>query len=318
MRSRTLTLLAAVGTAAATAVTVAPAAAADGYARPAFAFSSDRDGDSEIFVRYTDGRVRQLTRNTVSDFGAAWSPDGRKLAFSRQVGTGTALFVMNADGSGVRRLTTPIVRPEGPATYDVAPAWSPDGRRLAFASDRSGGAPDVWRIDADGTDLVRLTRTELFVAETNPTWSPDGRWIWFDTDRFGDFNRELMRMRPDGTQVQRMTRTPDNVDDGAPDFSPDGRRVAFSSTRANGSQDLYTMKPDGTGVRPLGAPTAGQDEVFPRWTAAGGTVLHWRFGTEADPRERILVIDADGTDRRVVPVGGGNNSSPDPYPVPRG
>lgn len=319
MRSRTLSLLAALATTAgsAVAVAVAPAASADGYATPAFAFTSDRDGDGEVFVRYTDGSVRQLTRNAVSDFGAVWSPDGRTLAFSRQVGAGTALFVMRADGSGVRRLTSPVTTPEGQPSYDVSPAWSPDGRQLAFSSNRRGGGPDIWRIRLDGSGPVRVTGGEVLIGDTNPAWSPDGRWLWFDTDRNGDFNRELYRVRPDGTGLQRMTRTPDNVDDAAPDFSPDGSRIVFSSTRANGSQDLYSMRPDGTGVRPLGTPTAGQDEVFPRWTANGSAVLHWRFGTADDPRERIWLIDADGTDRRVVAVGSGDNFGPDPYPVAR-
>ena len=316
MRSRTLSLLAALG--AASAVVVAPAASAGGYASPAFVFTSDRDGDSEIFVRYTDGSVRRLTRNGVADFGAAWSPDGRRLAFSRQVGEGTALFVMNADGSGARRLTSPVTTPEGLLSFDVSPAWSPDGRQLAFSSNRRGGGPDIWRIRLDGTGLVRVTGGAAYVGDTNPTWSPDARWLWFDTDRNGDFNRELYRVRPDGTSLQRMTRTPDNVDDAAADFSPDGSRIVFISTRANGSQDLYTLRPDGTGVRPLGTPTAGQDEVFPRWTANARAVLHWRFGTADDPRERIWLVDADGTDRRVVAVGPGNNSSPDPYPLRRG
>lgn len=83
MRSRTLSLLAALATTAGSAVVVAPAASADGYATPAFVFTSDRDGDSEVVVRYTDGSLRRLTRNAASDFGAVWSPDGRRLAFSR-------------------------------------------------------------------------------------------------------------------------------------------------------------------------------------------------------------------------------------------
>lgn len=323
MRRRTLALLPAAALAA-TVLAGTPAAAAGSGAGsgagsqslPAFVFVSDRDGDNEIYLRRADGRVRQLTRNRIDDFSPAWSPDGRLVAFVRGSSAGTALFVMRPDGAGVRRITTPVRTPDGVPSRDRAPAWSPDGRTLAFASDRRGGEGDVWRVDLDGGDLRPLTRTAPFIGDGNPTWSPDGRWIWFDSSRFGDFNRELMRMRPDGTAVQRMTRTPDDVDDGAPEFSPDGRRVAFISLRANGSQDLYTMRPDGTGVRPLGEPTAGLDEVFPRWTPDGRTVLHWRFGTETDPTERIWAIDADGTDRRLVRVGPGNNSSPDPYPVP--
>src|SRR3712207_6066502 len=111
MRIRTLPLLAALGLAAVPAV--ATPAAAGSSATPSFVFTSDRDGDPELFVRYTDGRTVQLTRNRIADTGAAWSPDGRRLAFSRQYREGTALFVMRADGSGVRRITTPVSTPDG-------------------------------------------------------------------------------------------------------------------------------------------------------------------------------------------------------------
>jgi Tol biopolymer transport system component len=316
MRIRPLPLLAAIGLAAVPSVAVPSAAGAAAPVRPAFVFVSDRDGDPEVFVRRTDGASVQLTHNRIGDFGPAWSPDGRRIAFSRQVGNGDALFVMNADGTGVRRLTTPVQGPGGAASSDVTPAWSPDGRRIAFSSDRADFAePDIFRIDADGTHLTQLTRTPFFTGDGNPAWSPDGTWIWFDSDRVSVENREIFRMQPDGSGVQRMTRT-GNVDDGAPDVSPDGRRIAFMSTRATGSQDLFSMRQDGTGVRRLGPVIAGRDEVFPRWTADGSAVLYWRFGSFDDETLSIFRIDADGTDRRKLTSPGSDNSEPDPYPVP--
>lgn len=311
---RIRTLLAAL-TAAATSVVLAPTALAGGSARPSFVFTSDRDGDSEIYVRRTDGSTVQLTRNRIFDGEAAWSPDGKRLAFSRTSGEGTALFVMRADGSRVRRITTPVTAPDGVPSYDLAVEWSPDGRRLAFMSSRAGGEPDIWRVDVDGTHLTRLTRTPSYTGDGNPAWSPDGKWIWFDSDRVGVFNREIYRMRPDGSGVQRMTTTKSGVDDGTPDVSPDGRRIVFNSLRANGTQDLFTMKADGTRVRPLGTPTADRDEVFPRWTASGARVIYWRFTTVDDPTQSIWRIDADGTGRRQLTAGRVNGSSPDPYPL---
>ncbi len=215
MRRLHALVAAALGTAVSITVVIAPAQAA--HITPVFAFTSDRDGDPDIYVRLSGGRNVKLTHNRVADYDAVWSPDGTRFVFVRAVGTGSALFVM----------------------------------------------------DADGTDLVRLTRTAAHVSDHNPTWSPDGQWVWFDSDRPGYMNREIFRMRPDGSSVQRMTRTADGIDDGAPDISPNGSRVVFSSTRGNGDQDLWTMRPDGTDARRLGSGEEIRDEVFPQWTTGG-------------------------------------------------
>ena len=315
MRRLHALVVAALGAAGTTTVVVAPAQAA--HLNPVFAFTSDRDGDPDIYVRLSNGSNVKLTHNRIADFDAVWSPDGSKFVFVRAVGSGSALFVMDADGTDVRRLTRPITTVDGLTSMDSAPAWSPDGRQVAFASNRAGGETEIYRIDADGSDLVRLTRTAAHVSDHNPTWSPDGTWIWFDSDRPGYMNREIFRMRPDGSAVQRMTRTADGVDDGAPDISPDGRRVVFSSTRGNGDQDLYTMRSDGTGARRLGSGAEIRDEVFPQWMPSGD-VLYWQFGTPDGSPDTIRFIEADGTGDRALTRGRANNWSPDPYPLPRG
>ncbi len=315
MRRRLHALLAAaLGTVAGAGVVVAPASAADGSV-PGFVYTTIRDGDPELWVRQSDGTHRKLTANRIADFDAVWSPDGSRLAFVRELGQGHAVYVMDADGSDVRRLTRQVTTPEGQDSMDEAPAWSPDDRQLVFASTRSGGETEIWRIDADGTDLTRLTRTAAFVGDHNPVWSPSGRSIWFDSDRVGVDNREVYRMRPDGTAVQRMTRTADGIDDGVPDISPDGRRVVFSSTRDGGDQELYTMTPNGADVRRLGGSPL-LDDVFPQWSADGSQVVYWTFSTVEGAASAVWVIDADGTDRRRVTAGRIDAWMPDPYPVP--
>ena len=314
MRRLHTLLAAALGTVAGSTGVVAPATATT--ATPLFAFTSDRDGDPDVYVRLSNGTDVKLTHNRIGDYDAVWSPDGSQLVFVRAVDGGAALFVMDADGTGVRRLTTPVQTPDGLMSMDGAPAWSPDGKQIAFASNRAGGETEIFRVNTDGGSLIRLTRTADHISDHNPTWSPDGRWIWFDSDRPGYMNREIFRMRPDGSSVQRMTRTADGIDDGAPDISPDGRRVVFSSTRGNGDQDLWTMRSDGTGARRLSSGAEIRDEVFPQWTPSDD-VLYWQFGTP-DGSDTIRFIESDGTGDRALTSGRFNDWSPDPYPLPRG
>jgi TolB protein len=281
---------------------------------PPLVFTSDRDGDTEIYLRSPDSSVRRLTDNTADDFGPVWSPDGRRLAFVSNRDGDPEVFVMNADGSGVRQLTRNSTSRGGGPALDHAPAWSPKGHQIAFVSTRDGGEPEIYKMQADGSRQVRLTRTPDHVSNHTPSWSPKGSYIVFASDRVSYDNYEIFRMRTDGTGVTRLTRTAPGVDDNAPEYSPDGRRIAFSSTRNGGQQDLFTMRPDGSDVRRLGG-DATLDDVFPHWTADGKQVLFHTFpGPEGRPREDVWVIDADGTDRAKVVADASADWSPDPRP----
>jgi TolB protein len=94
--------------------------------RGSIVFTSDRDGDYDIWTMRADGsRLRRLTRNRIEDRCPSWSPDGRWIAFTRRNVYPLDLFVMRADGSGLRR----VLKLRG---TDSCPMWSPDGRRLVF------------------------------------------------------------------------------------------------------------------------------------------------------------------------------------------
>ena len=127
-------------------------------------------GDEEIYVMNADGSgERNLTRTPASDWWPAWSPDGRKIVFVSSRGLGGAswpkrwwsgIYLMNADGSGLQTL----VRHTG---KEPAPAWSPDGRAIAF----TGTGEDIFRINPDGRGLRRLTRHPELINWV-PVWSP--------------------------------------------------------------------------------------------------------------------------------------------------
>ena len=187
------------------------------------------------------GGVRLLNDSTV-DSRPAWSPDGTRIAFFRSVPSDTTqsgLFLMGADGSGVRRLA--------PAQNVTGVSWSPDGTRIAF-----GNWPDVYVVRTDGTGLVRLTNAQDPASGngTSPAWAPDGNKIAYYTTRDGygctlpDGSLYLTygavyTMNPDGSGKTPVTPRQDPASGyidghGSPDWTPgssDPSRMAYSRDR---------------------------------------------------------------------------------------
>lgn len=124
-------------------------------------FVVDGRRQGEIYVASTAG-VRRLSPTRASDFSPAWSPDGRRIAFAREVAGNRDIYVMAADGSAVQRLT------EDPGTDDE-PTWSPDGDRIAFASDRDGDF-DLYTVELGTRHVAQLTNTPG--ADRQPDWRP--------------------------------------------------------------------------------------------------------------------------------------------------
>lgn len=121
------------------------------------AFTSDREGPSDIFVLRPEGQLDNLTASELRDAEPAWSPDGERIAFVRseaeengQSVRASDVWVMAADGSEPRNLT------DEPATIDAHPSWSPDGKRLVFASTREGRV-HLWVLEVDSGELHNLS-----------------------------------------------------------------------------------------------------------------------------------------------------------------
>ena len=238
----------------------------------------------EIYVVDVDSHnLTQLTNNppdqdclftTGCDGGAAWSPDGTKLAFGRQIGPTiedlvTAIYIMNADGSHVRQVTQRV----RPATgEDGAPQWSPDGRSLLFQRFNVGGAqPDrglaLWTIDLDTGRERRITPYDLRAGDT-PDWSPDGQRILFHSNNDGppDVSANLYSVRADGTDLRQLTFEAGGVRNVlGSSYSPDGKWIVFGRRPATGGRnaDIFIIKVDGSHERPL-TQTQLYDS-FPDW-----------------------------------------------------
>ena len=178
----------------------------------------------------------------------------------------------------IRRLTTH-------ADYDGYPAWSPDGRHIAFHSARDGNW-DIYVMASDGTNLRRLTTHADY--DGYPAWSPDGRHIAFESDRDGDY--DIYVMASDGTNLRRLTTH--SSGDGFPSWSPDGRHIAFHSAR-DGNWDIYVMASDGTNLRRL--TTHADYDGSPSWSPDG---RHIAFHSARDGNWDIYVMASDGTNLR--------------------
>ena len=165
------------------------------------------DGRTIYFGRYlvsTDGSgARRLLYIPLT---AVWSPDGRQIAFVRglpvrskfggPVGRNHEIYVMNADGSGSRRLTHN-------RAYDGEPAWSPDGRKIAFQSTKTiAGNREIYVMNADGSGKRNLTRNPA--QDSRPSWSPDGRRIAFVSNRDGR-RLEAHVMNADGSGQRNLS-----------------------------------------------------------------------------------------------------------------
>jgi TolB protein len=229
---------------------ITPAWKPDGRA---LAYTSYRRGFADIFVSFIfEGRMTNPAKGSdgVNNYLPAWSPDGSKLAFMSSRDGNPEIYVMNSDGSNMRRLTN---HPGGDAT----PTWSPTGTQIAFTSDRSG-QPQIYIMNVDGTDLRRIS-TGTNHAD-RPTWSPapfneiafTGRSSAAGYDIFVyDFSR--------GTSV---TITDGRGSNESPAFAPNGRHLAFTSSRS-GKYQIFTIARDGKDLRQI---TRTGENRFPHWS----------------------------------------------------
>src|SRR5437588_325314 len=161
---------------------------------PALAFTTNRDGNDQIYVVDAAGTdVLNLSHNATDDDWPSWSPDGSKIAFHSDRDGNFEGYAMHADG------TLPVNLTNNPA-LDALANWSPDGSKIAFDTDRDGNF-EVYLMNPDGTGLVDLTNSGT--NEAFPAWSPDGSKIAFGTDRDG--NDEVYVMNSDGTGLVNLT-----------------------------------------------------------------------------------------------------------------
>ena len=259
------------------------------------AFTSDRDGNREIYVMDADGKnQRRLTAHPGHDWEPSWSPDGEQIAFTSSEAKDIdrkrpQIYVIDADGKNRRRLSNRFIK-----DAEWQPSWSRDGKRIAYTStgamDIGGGHWRIYVIDADGENRRRLSNDA--VDDSYPSWSPDGERIAFVSIRDGRGHYDIYVMDADGSNQQRLTENPGH--DWQPSWSPNGERIAFTSARAAGEDerqnwDIYVMDTDGKNQRRL--TRNASPDTNPSWSPDGKRIV---FVSTRDGNWDIYTMNADG------------------------
>ena len=243
----------------------------------------------DIFVMNPDGSDQVNLTNDPSDDGSpAWSPNGEKIAFSKQIGASIRLNVMNADGSGRTQI--------GHVTdASQEPTWSPDGAKIAFTFTAAGN-PEIYLIDPVNGGETRLTTNPG--PDRNPDWSPDGTKIAFESQTAAHPRPNIYVINPDGTGRTRLTDSTSTGYASEPSWSPDGSRIAYSGD----DNEIFVMNSDGSNQHNISnSPSDG--EGGPDWSPDGNHIVFARVSSAPFDHPDIYVMNADGTAQTQLTTG---------------
>ncbi|MBX3065445.1 MAG: PD40 domain-containing protein [Anaerolineae bacterium] len=261
-----------------------------------FLYVSPWNGGRHIFlVEIESGNGFQLTHDTnMTIESPVWSPDSKNIVFSMEpVRSGNTthrsglseIFVINVDGSILTKLTDN-------SSSDVAPKWSPDGRHIAFISDRDGN-DELYLMNVDGSQQRRLTYDQSVAQLVD--WSPKSQVILFTGYRSGKSTIFTL----DITNGDQRALTNGMYDSYLPSWSPDGSKIVFTSRQAEHSQ-IFAINADGSEQKAL-SDAQTLDFREPSWSPNGEYVA---FTTIKNGITELYVVQSDGVNLRRLPTGG--------------
>lgn len=257
---------------------------------------------SAVFTVLPDGSApQQLTSDPTSDLSLSWSPNGRRLAYSRYGRTHFSMWTVKANGTDLSRVgkrsgwqprfspnghrliysnqgTIMTVRLDGTrprllrrGVHFESPEYSPDGRRIVMSGwPNTNVRPGLWVMRSDGSGLRRLSS---YGGDTFPDYSPDGRHIVFQREPDAHCCNQLLVMRADGSHRREISGFGGYEDPFSPVFSPSGKRIALRITKGDYTlslcSDIYTIGLGGGNRQRVtfgcNANATGQSSIFPSW-----------------------------------------------------
>jgi TolB protein len=268
-------------------------------------FSGDAGRHSQLFTIRPDGTgLTQLTRLRGDTVQGAWSPDGTRIALERDLARRAAVYVMGADGAGLRQLNPRKF------TFSGEPGWSPNGRLISLGREIHNKKGDILDqglnvIAPSGRHFRKLTNGRKARSfDGGGSFSPDSKRIAFSRVRASKRNRSepgksaaIFTIGANGRGLKRLTSY--SGDYANPSWSPDGTKILFHSyteSRPRKSANLFTVRPNGTGLTQLTHFTGGRLQAFGvEWSPDGTQIAYHKVGPGIND---LFLLSADGTNER--------------------
>lgn len=245
-----------------------------------------KSGKSQLVLLDEDGgNPKELTDTKSNASYPAWSPDGKKVAFSSDREKGRMqVFVMDADGTSVKQLTTEEVEAR-------VPSWGADGKKLAYCRRGQFGGSDVVVVDAaDGKNPSVIGDGDAW----DPAFSPDGKRVAFVSTRDNGWFK-LYAMTADGENATKLVDAGNNLGFAYPAWSADGKRIAFAHL-VKGALEVHVVDADGKNLTAV--TEFGGYSVYPAWKPDGKKLafVQYKNGGKAE----LIVSDADGKNPKAI------------------
>lgn len=245
------------------------------------AFTSNRDGNNEIYIMNPDGTEQiNLTNHGASDAQPAWSPDGKQILFTSNRNGTPDLYLMDADGTNVRKVFKNL-------KLRSAPAWSPDGKQISYArNDRLRG---LFIASVDGTNEKLIALVGEFDGYSN--WSADGTKIVFDAP-IKQKGHSRVHIFDLSTRQQEVLLGEDVATVmGAPVWSPSSDKIALAWLKG-GSFSIYIIDHDGENPKQIVQPLAGFSTDNPDWSPNGSALVYEQY--QIGSSRQIYTVDLKG------------------------